>query len=203
MKKNFLNVTPDSGSSDQTVSVTADANPTFKERSETLTFSATGGISKTFSVNQLSNSIWGTMAIVNPSITTSKPFSPYSSNVIFSIDSDGVLKEERQYNSRTFDQQILEYQYTFLIHKDIIENQISQIESPISIQFRNRGGDWVYETNDLIPELLSGTDYYICEFMKEQSTSEGFEIIVDFKLDFNEGAKSVLRYHTHIGGENG
>ena len=203
MKKNFLNVTPDSGSSDQTVSVTADANPTFKERSETLTFSATGGISKTFSVNQLANSIWGTMTVTNQNLTVSKPFAPYSSDVVFDIDDNGVLIEERQINSKTFDQQPLEYQYTFLIHKDIIENQISQIESPVLIQFRNKGGDWVYETEYLTPVPLTGTNYYVCNYEKIQSTSEGFEIIVNFQLDFINGPKSILKYHTHIGGENG
>ena len=42
MKKDFLNISPESGGSTQ-VSVTADPNPQMKERSTTLNFSSTGG----------------------------------------------------------------------------------------------------------------------------------------------------------------
>lgn len=43
MKKDFLNISPESGGSTQ-VSVTADPNPQMKERSTTLNFSSTGGV---------------------------------------------------------------------------------------------------------------------------------------------------------------
>ena len=43
MKKDFLNVTPDSGGGDTQVNVTADANPSSKQRSTTLNFAASGG----------------------------------------------------------------------------------------------------------------------------------------------------------------
>lgn len=42
MKKDFLNISPESGGSTQ-VTVTADPNPQMKERSTTLNFSSTGG----------------------------------------------------------------------------------------------------------------------------------------------------------------
>lgn len=42
MKKDFLNISPESGGATQ-VTVTADPNPQMKERSTTLNFSSTGG----------------------------------------------------------------------------------------------------------------------------------------------------------------
>lgn len=45
MKKDFLTVTPDSGTSGE-VNVVAEPNPTMKERSTTLTFSASGGLNE-------------------------------------------------------------------------------------------------------------------------------------------------------------
>lgn len=44
MKKNFLNISPESGGGSTQVTVTADPNLSFKERSTTLTFSSTGGV---------------------------------------------------------------------------------------------------------------------------------------------------------------
>lgn len=45
MKKDFLNISPESGGSTQ-VSVTADPNLSFSQRSTTLNFSSTGGVWK-------------------------------------------------------------------------------------------------------------------------------------------------------------
>lgn len=52
MQKDFITVTPDSGNSGGSVSVEADMNPQFKGRETTLTFSATGGLSKSVKATQ-------------------------------------------------------------------------------------------------------------------------------------------------------
>lgn len=52
MKKDFITVTPDSGSSNETVNVTADPNTLYKERETTLNFSASGGISNAVNITQ-------------------------------------------------------------------------------------------------------------------------------------------------------
>lgn len=51
MKKDFLTVTPDSGTSGE-VNVVAEPNPTMKERSTTLTFSASGGLNESIKAVQ-------------------------------------------------------------------------------------------------------------------------------------------------------
>lgn len=51
MKKDFITVTPDSGSSNETVNVTADPNTLYKERETSLNFSASG-ISKAVNIIQ-------------------------------------------------------------------------------------------------------------------------------------------------------
>ena len=43
MKKDFLNISPESGGGSTQVSVTADPNLSFSQRSTTLNFSSTGG----------------------------------------------------------------------------------------------------------------------------------------------------------------
>lgn len=45
MKKDFLNISPDSGGGSAEVSVSADLNPNFKSRETTLNLTAAGGIS--------------------------------------------------------------------------------------------------------------------------------------------------------------
>lgn len=54
MKKNFITVTPDSGTSgsSNTISVAAEPNILLKERSEILNFNASGGVSKSVQVIQ-------------------------------------------------------------------------------------------------------------------------------------------------------
>lgn len=52
MKKDFITVTPDSGSSDETVNVTADPNTLYKERETSLNFSASGGIQNAVNIIQ-------------------------------------------------------------------------------------------------------------------------------------------------------
>lgn len=55
MQKDFITVTPDSGSNSGEVTVTADMNPQLKEHETTLNFSATGGSPTFFIYNVISH----------------------------------------------------------------------------------------------------------------------------------------------------
>lgn len=92
MKKDFLTVTPESGSSGG-VNAVADVNLMFKERETTLNFSATGGLSK--SVKAIQSGVPFTM--IQPLVPNfnGKNGEIYATNrkIQFSVSSDGILEQ--------------------------------------------------------------------------------------------------------------
>ena len=90
MKKNFITVTPDSGTSgsSNTISVAAEPNILLKERSEILNFNASGGVSK--SVQVIQNAM--------PYFPIRFPFVLNMNKFIgnLKVDSSGVLQGDRK-----------------------------------------------------------------------------------------------------------
>lgn len=94
MKKDFLNISPDSGGGSTQVSVTADPNLSFKERSTTLTFSSTGGggLSKTVNALQYGVSLIPQFSFTPTVASTNSQGSGWKEDFTFTQEADGSLQ---------------------------------------------------------------------------------------------------------------
>lgn len=94
MKKDFLNISPESGGGGSTqVSVPADPNLSFKERSATLTFSSTGGgLSKTVNALQYGVSIIPQFSFTPIVTSINNQGSGWSEDFSFIQKADGELQ---------------------------------------------------------------------------------------------------------------
>lgn len=93
MKKDFLNISPDSGGGSTQVSVTADPNLSFKERSTTLTFSSTGGgLSKTVNALQYGVSLIPQFSSAPIAASTNLQGTGWKEDFTFIQEADGSLQ---------------------------------------------------------------------------------------------------------------
>ena len=92
MKKDFLNISPESGGGSTQVSVTADPNLSFSQRSTTLNFSSTGGLEKTVNALQYGVSLIPQFSF-NPIATSSNSQTTgWKEDFSFSQKADGSLQ---------------------------------------------------------------------------------------------------------------
>lgn len=186
MEKDFLNVSPDSGRGNSTITVTAEPNATFKSRTSTLR-AASSGVTKAISVQQMGSPIFGSLSI---GVHTEEQPPIMTSSTSFSVNGSGVLTETRditiEFSSCNFN-----LYFDILVNKKIIDSA-TQPDAIVDVS----GTGVTPSTNYASPTSVSGSEYYKFSYNSNWDVNvRNDSATFNFIFSINSGGKvTLLKY---------